>query len=135
MQQSRNNSLINKKAYSKAEKYAIKWFAKDKLKGMKIGLSASKICKVINNECNTNLHSWTVQQQVKEGMICESLIKNGAPVKIPHTLFTPLCQAFETYVKVNQFNGKGGNNVQKKFAMLLNQVIGKESDKTFSYTL
>ncbi len=85
------------------------------MKEKKKWILASIICEAFNKEYNTNLNHQTIQWQVKEGWIGELHINNGTHSKIPQTVFTSICQAFGSYVKINQFNRKGGITIWKNW--------------------
>lgn len=93
------------------------------------GLSSRKVCDLVNNEYGTDIKPRSVQRYVKDGLAGQSPKKNGSPGAIEKFIWNSLCAAFESHVKINQLNGKGGENSRKKLAARVNQAMGKQFDK------
>ena len=65
---------------------------------------------------------------MKDGLTGQSPKKQGTPCDIEKFIWKSLCVAFESHLKINQLNGKGGENNRKKLAARVNQAMGKDFD-------
>lgn len=50
-------------------------------------------------------------------------------------LFNLTCNAFSSYVKIDQINGRGGNSTRTILAAKINSVMGKDPSGKMSYKL
>lgn len=122
---------------SAALKEATKLYHEEKQKDD--GLSARQVEEVMHKRysgVSPNAH--TIIRYVNEyKLINVSPIKTGNPGQIPSLAFELLCVAMESYISINQVNRLCGNNIGKKdLALLVNAVIGRESEhKSKDYSL
>ncbi len=136
-QQHRSNTAAVQKHYNNATKHATKWYAaekEEKAHGKK-GLLAEEVCKRVNKTYDTNLHQKRIGNLVTKGYIGITPPKPGAKSDIPTIVYKSICQAFDSHIKINQFNGKAEENTRKKLAARLNMVIGKPESNKLSYKL
>ncbi len=99
------------------------------------GLSAQEVCRRINETYEANLHQKRIGDLVAKGFISMTLTKLGVKGDIPTIVDRSLCEAFNSHIKINQFNGKAEDNTRKKLAELLNMVVGKKESEKLSYKL
>ncbi len=60
-------------------------------------------------------------------------MKNGSSGDIPPFIYNTICSAFESHMKINQYNGRVCENVRKILAGKVNQLIGKEGKVTHEF--
>ena len=120
----RNNKKIQDNMTNAAHKRATKWYAGEKKKTN--GLSAAAVCEKVNKEFQgkTNISSRSVTRYVKDDKAGESPKKRGYQGVLSKDNFKRLCDAFETYLQIQQINSKDHNHTRKHLAALINQVVG-----------
>ena len=112
----RTADATNRRLKKEAHKRATTLFAKEmettekakKDKTLKKGWSASKVKLIVESEYGKgNAPSVrTIQEHVARGSVGESPVRRGNPGKIAETTFLMLCNAFESYIRISQLNGK-----------------------------
>ncbi len=136
-QQHRSNSSAVQKHLNNPTKHATKWYAAEKKKkkqGKKV-LSAEEVCKHVNKIYETNIHHKKIGNLVNKGFIGVTPPKLGTKGQIHEFAYKSIFQAFDSHIKINQFNGNAGENTRKKIASRLNIVIGKQQSEKLSFKL
>ncbi len=90
------------------------------MRGWKLEMSAGQVCERVNEQYGANIQPCTVQNYIKAELVGQPLLKQGTPGDIFKVIHDTICNAFESFVKINQYNGKGGNNAHKMLAGKLN---------------
>ncbi len=131
-QQHRSNLSADQKHFINVTNHATKWYSVEKEKTAlgKKRLSAEEVCRYINKTYKTNLHHKRIGNLVAKGFIGVTLPKQGVKGDIPTIVYKSLCEAFDSHIKTNQFNGNA-----EKLAESLNMVIGKKEYEKFYYKL
>ena len=106
---------------TKAVKSATKMYAAEKSKDD--GMSAQKVCDLVNHQFGTNLDKRHIQHLVKRGMINETPPKPGPNGGIDHENLKILLGAFESYVQIKQVNGESTRLSRVKLAQVVNQTM------------
>ena len=77
-------------------------------KKLKRGKSAVEVQRVVEQEFGKGMapSARTIQEHVAKGSIGESPVRRGHPGHIEESTFLILCNAFESYVRICQLNGK-----------------------------
>jgi hypothetical protein len=96
--------------------YARQWEKPD-------GMSAQEVVDLIKNETGVELSWRTIQQKVKDGNVGTSPLQRGAKGNIPERHYRNLCIAYESYVTINQLNGKLHACRPKRVGPLVHKVI------------
>ena len=71
----------------------------------------------------------TIQNYYKDGRVGTSPLKRGAKGDIADHIFKTLVTTLESFVTINQLNGKGGENIYAKLRARVNRAVGKEVKK------
>ncbi len=132
MQQHRINEKQRRERKKWAHKRATVLYNQEKHKVK--GLSARKVSKLIEKETGVYIGERCIQRYVEKGCAGDSPAKLGKAGEIPKDIFSNLVGAFESFVRINQLNGKGAENSQRKLAIRVNGVMKKET-KTLSKQL
>ena len=90
------------------------------------GKSAGEVSNQIKEVFGVQLSSQKIQRYVKNEDIGTSHRKLGNPGTILSFVFQTLCIAMETFMKINQVNGKNMENSRKKLHNCVLKVMGKE---------
>ena len=112
-----------------AHKRCTLWYNIEKEK--QDGLSATAVCDRVNNvefKGATSVQARTVTRYVAEGRAGESPKKRGYTGVVQPNVFKLICEAFETYIQINQINSRDWQHKRKYLAALLNKVVGISSD-------
>lgn len=112
MQQVRSNTKAADNHRKRAHKAATTQYAaeKKKPKGEDGKLSAEAVTDSVNEMYETDLKCRTIERYVLNGQIGTSSICQGKPSHIPEYMFKTIASAFESYIKINQVNGKNNMN-------------------------
>ena len=95
------------------------------------GLSSPDVMKAVKNEYGVAPSDSTIRKYVREGRAGESPSKLGKKGSIEETTFKTLCTGFESYIRILQINGRGGDITRNKLAFKLNKLMNMESPKSF----
>ncbi|KAL7532024.1 hypothetical protein ACHAWF_009676 [Thalassiosira exigua] len=116
----------------KAHKRATKMFAAEKEKGAN-GMSAEKVAEKVKKSYGWAPSSRTIYRYVNEGLAGASPLKSGEQGDVPQFVFNTLAKAFESFMRIQQLNARGGvENSRRKMMMRVNAVVGKEDSVSFS---
>ena len=119
-QQKHINDLALQVNCSSAHKRATKLYAEQLEKGEdEKRLSASKVSELVYGEFGVLIHKRTIQPEVAAGRIGVSLLKPGEKGNFPALTFQHLANAFESFIKIKQLNGQGGDICNNKLIQLL----------------
>ena len=86
------------------------------------------MCDKIEGEYGVKLSCHTLNRYVKDGNIGSSPPRNGSTGTIPEFLFKNLCTEMESYMKINQLNGKSVENSRKNIHNRVMKVMRKEEN-------
>ena len=106
-QKERNNKKRKEKINTAAHKRCTLWYSIESEK--ENGLSASEICKRENEvefKGKTSIQPRTVTRYVRDGLAGQSPKKRGYTGLLDDHVFKLVCDAFETYVQIQQINSK-----------------------------
>ncbi|KAL7548007.1 hypothetical protein ACHAWF_016320 [Thalassiosira exigua] len=100
--QAKKESLHRKKVHKRATLL----YSEERKKG-KDGMSAKKVAEAVKKS-----HGWapserTIQQYVNDGLTGTSPLKTGEQGYVPKYVFNTLAPVFESFVRIEQINGKG----------------------------
>ncbi len=115
IQQHRSNSVAVQKHLINATKHATKWYSAEKKREAqgKNDLLAIEVCKHVNKTYETNIHGKRIGHLVNKGYIDVTPLKQGPKGDIPAIAYKTICRAFDTHIKINQFNGNAEENTPK----------------------
>ena len=125
-QQQRAGKLAITIHKKRAHKRATSWYAKEKEK--ENGLAAESICKKKREEFDGHGPSArTILRYVNDWDIAgNSPLKRGPNGNIPAWVYSSLCMAFETFVRIQQINATGHENTRKILSLKLNILVGNK---------
>lgn len=132
-QQIRQNKLAAKAKYIVAFKKATTMYKNETEKpndtiGKLSAEAVEKVVeKVVEKETKIRVPARSIQKAVKTGREGLSPLKQGCPGKIPETTFNHMANAFESYIKINQLNGTGGDISSSKLFHVLKQCTKDNS--------
>ena len=107
---------------SRAHKRAMTLFAEEmKNPEDERKLSASKVSELVYGEFGVHIHKRTIQHEVAAGRVGLSPLKQGVKGNFPALTFQHLAKAFESFIKIKQLNGQGGDLSNNKLSQLLNK--------------
>jgi len=98
-------------------------------------LSAKKVSDVVFEDTGIHVSERSILRDVKDGRAGESPKNMGRTGSIEPILFANLAGAFESHIRINQLNGKSGENVRKKLAAQVHKVVNRQSVMTNGATL
>ena len=128
-QTDRRNYIRIENHKKRAWKQATSWYAEEKEK--KDGFLAEHIAKEVKkNNGGFGPSARTIQRNVKMGLIGVSPNKQGPERKLPKFIFKTLCSAFESYVRINQVNGLGGDLSRGKLQKRVGAVVRDDGFST-----
>ena len=119
--------------YSAAVKAATKLYAEEKTKMR--GLSAAKVEAKVKSIYGVGPTARTITRYHNENRIGVSPKKRGKEGFLPRRTFKLLCQAFESYVRINQINAQESDNTRKILAAKVNAVVRKRETETNMFLL
>jgi hypothetical protein len=95
-------------------------------KKLKRGKSAVEVQRVVEQEFGKGMapSARTIQEHVAKGSIGESPVRRGHPGHIEESTFLILCNAFESYLRICQLNGKV--NERKVLSAKIKLVMEKD---------
>jgi hypothetical protein len=70
------------------------------------GMSAREVVNLIERDSGIKLSERSIQQKVRDGNIGTSPLRRGPKGFIPDRHYQNLCIAYESFVSINQLNGK-----------------------------
>jgi hypothetical protein len=82
-------------------------------------LSASKVSELVYREFGVQIHNRTIQREVAAGRVGLSPLKRGIKGNFPALTFQHLANSFESFIKIKQLNGQGGDLSNNKLSQLL----------------
>ena len=133
VQQVRRNKLIDKTRKKDATKMATKLYAECQKKEKK--LSADVVSRRVMEKTGCRVPPRTIQKHFKEGRVGTSPKKTGPQGHFDDNEMLNLQNAFETYVKIQQLNGKTGNMTPKTLQRLLKQCTSKKKEVDCTWLL
>jgi len=83
---------------------------------------ARRIIRNVNGRHGTKLNYRTVTRYVSSGMIGVSPMKKGPEGSVPNKILKSLVSAIESYIRINQGNGKGAAIERKQLVQTVNNV-------------
>ena len=118
--QKRVNDGASENKRSHAHKRATALFAEEMKKPKdERKLSASKVSELVYGEFGVHIHKRTIQREVAAGRVGLSPLKRGMKGNFPALTFQHLANAFESFIKIKQLNGQGGDLSNNKLSQLL----------------
>jgi hypothetical protein len=87
------------------------------------GMSAREVVNLIERDLGIKLSECSIQQKVRDGNIETSPLQRGPKGFIPDCHYQNLCIAYESFVSINQLNGKLCTCRPKRVGPLLHRVI------------
>jgi len=102
---------------------------------------ARRITRKVNRCHGTNLNYRTITRYVSSGMIGVSPKKRGPEGSVPNKILKLLVSATESYIRINQGNGKGTAIERKQLVQTVNSVaaplfaVPMYSDRLFQRTV
>ena len=127
-QKKRTSKKLQRDHYSAALKHATRWYASERSKDR--GLSAYTVAEKVKELYDgVGPCERTLQRHYLDGRIGMSPKKPGPCPDIPRSVFKLLCSAWESFVRIQQINGLGGNNTRKKLAAAVNGVVRDHGTK------
>lgn len=88
-------------------------------------LSAAKVSALVEEQTKIRVPPRSIQQAVKEDRAGLSPLKQGRPGNFPQVTFENSSNAFETYIKIKQINGQGGDVSSSRLTTLIQKCTIK----------
>ena len=119
--------------YKESHKHATGWYGREQKKQKDD--SPKKSAKYVSEMTKKAYHgvgpsSRTIIRECDKGRGGKSPLRKGAPGEIPPLVFNLICNAFESFVVINQLNGNGGNNTKKILASKVNAVMNQAGNNS-----
>ena len=135
-QKHRRNRRRIRNQLDKATDEAISWYAREQQRPVgekrKSADEISRLVKKANHGIGPA--GRTIRMYVNErGLTSGPALRAGNKGTIPPGVFITLCSALETYVKINQLNGKGGEATKKFLGQRMKMCLKKGKMSTIPY--
>jgi hypothetical protein len=82
-----------------------------------------KFSELVYGEFGVQINKRTIQRDVAAGRVGTSPLKPGTKGNFPALTFQHLANAFESFIKIKQLNGQGGDISKNKLIQFLKKCI------------
>ncbi|KAL3771166.1 hypothetical protein ACHAWU_004789 [Discostella pseudostelligera] len=125
VQDKRENDLVMKTKAKKAHKEATILYDRERQKENNGGMSVRKVEEFIKAKhsgvgpSRATIHRYVVEY----GLIGMSPRKHGPEGNIPAMMYTALCMAYGSFLRINQINAMGSNNSRTKLVPIIAETM------------